>query len=244
MNIVAYTALHYGVEYLEYAIRSVINSVDEYVVLYSASGSHGHTAAEPCPDTRHDLMHAARRAAGYKLRWIDGNWTHEGQQRDAIYRHAASADVVLTLDADEVWASGLAQAAIDYAIDEDVHDLRVPMVHYWRSFHRAVLHDPAFPVRVVNRRGQHVRTLPPDNGVINHFGYAQNPEVVRYKLQTHGHKNEFRRDCDWYSDVFLANRQVDCHPVGSEYWNPEPVNPLDYMPDWMQSHPNFAKDII
>jgi hypothetical protein len=81
-------------------------------------------------------------------------------------------------------------------------------------------------------------------GVVNHMGYATTPEIVAYKWQIHGHLNELRRDVNWFQDVFMANRQTDCHPVGSEYWNPEPVNPLDYMPYWMAQHPFFNMEVI
>ena len=80
--------------------------------------------------------------------------------------------------------------------------------------------------------------------IINHMGYAIRPEMVQYKMLTHGHKNQFRQDVDWYKDVFLANRQTDCHIVGSEYWNPEQVEPLDYMPEFMVEHPYWGKDVI
>ena len=81
-----------------------------------------------------------------------------------------------------------------------------------------------------------------DQHVINHFGYAQNPETVRYKLLVHGHKNEIKDT--WYNEVFMTNRQYDCHPVGSDWWNPQTVDPLQYMPGWMAEHPNYAKEVI
>ena len=147
--IVAYTALHYGVEYLEWAIRSVIGCVDEYHILYSGLGSHGHRVKERPPDKKVDLYDAARRAAGRKLRWHDGVWTYEGQQRDHIYAYAPKADCVLVLDADEVWGDGLAAMALEVSSKGTARDWHVPIIHYWRSFHRCVLHDPAFPVRLI-----------------------------------------------------------------------------------------------
>ena len=36
MSVAAYTALHYGSPYLGAAIRSVIDSVDSYYILYAA----------------------------------------------------------------------------------------------------------------------------------------------------------------------------------------------------------------
>lgn len=241
MKTIAYTALHYGTDYLYYAIRSVIDYVDEYHVLYSANGSHGHRTAMPNPDTRHALYREALRGAGDKLRWHDGDWTHEGQQRDDIHRIVPDADVVIVLDADEIWPKPLIEAAIQ---PEKIERIRVPIIHFWRSFHKAVLHDPAYPERVIYPYGcPGILTLDTPFRIA-HMGYAQRSEIVRYKLETHGHRNEFRRDCDWFADKFMANAQIDCHPVGSEYWNPETVDPLDYMPAWMQEHPYFGLAVI
>jgi len=246
MKTIAYTALHYGSEYLAWAIRSIIDQVDEYWVLYATQGSHGHHSDMPCPDTRHRLMWLASQAAGPKLRWIDGEWPHEGAQRGAIHQVAPDADVILVLDADEIWSDGLAEkimkhsASIVYTYPK--RNIRLPMIHYWRSFHRAVLNDPSYPVRLVYPRildGEETWT---GWGRINHMGYAQRPTTVGYKQYVHGHKNEWRQD--WFADRFLANAQIDCHPVTVNYWNPEPVAPLDYMPPWMADHPYFDLEVI
>jgi hypothetical protein len=252
MKVISYTALHYGKEYLYWAIRSVIDHVDEHHVLYSAVGSHGHRTDRVCPDTRDELYAEAARAAGDKLRWHDGEWPYEGAQRDNIYQYAPDADVILVVDADEVWHPDLVPYALEAYLLAPVRNVRVPMIHYWRSFYRAVIHDPAYPVRIIFSATQDGEAtlsavtsfVDSRRAVINHFGYAQRPAIVEYKLLTHGHRNEFRRDCNWFVDKFMANSQEDCHPVGSEYWWPEQVNPLDYLPEWMNAHPYFSMEVI
>ena len=82
-KVAAVTALHYGIDYLEDAIKSVIDAVDEFHILYSARPCHTVQTDEPCPESREELYQIAERAAGSKLIWHDGNWLHEGQQRDA-----------------------------------------------------------------------------------------------------------------------------------------------------------------
>lgn len=243
-KVIGYTALHYGREYLAYAIQSIIDHIDEYHVIYSATGSHGHKTHIPCPETRDELYAIASTVAGRKLRWHDGEWAHEGLQRDSIHQYAPDADVILVLDSDEIWPAELVSSALTYPLlNPQFKHWRVPIQHYWRSFYRCILHDPAYPVRAIYPRGNGTSEVP-SNQRINHMGYAQRPEIVEYKILTHGHKNEWRHDVDWFKDRYMANAQVDCHPVGSEWWNPETVNYLDYMPDFMKWHKYANMQVI
>lgn len=246
MKVIAYTALHYGIDYLYYAIRSVIDYVDEYWVLYSATGSHGHQASRTCPESRDQLYSIAELVAGRKLRWIDGQWAHEGLQRMTIHEVCPDADAILVLDADEIWPYGEKVKDLVYeAWAKQYHDVRLPMVHFWRSFSRAILHDPAFPTRIIIPKCGNHDSVTMGDKPIAHMGYAQRPEIVQYKLETHGHKGEFRRDCDWFRDRYMnPDAKTDLHPVGSEYWTWETVNPWDYLPDWMKGHPYMGMEII
>lgn len=264
MKIVAYTALLYGREWLEYAIRSVIDSVDEYYVLYSPLGSHhGQKQVElpPGEDAR-TLYEIAHDTAGRKLRWYTyAGWHTEGDQRDTIYRLAPDADRIAVLDYDEVWSPGLVEAVVRASASRpDVRDWRVPMIHLWRDLHHAILHDPAYPVRVINphapagtsatfdaeahdaaKRELLERTAdyaPEFHTRIVHAGYAISPELMRAKWQTHGHQNEYRRDIDWYTERYMnPAATTDLHPVGSVYWNAEPIDPFVYLPGYMIDHP-------
>lgn len=248
MKVISYTALHYGSDYLYHAIKSVIDHVDEHYVLYSPVGSHGSRTELPCPDTRQQLYELAVLAAGDKLRWVDGEWPDEGKQRETIHLVAPDADVILVVDADEIWGEGLMQSVMININNPHVTRIRcwrLPIIHYWRSFYRAVLHDPAFPVRVIFPKANDGEDTPGfRSAVINHMGYAQRPDLTFYKQYTHGHRGEWRWNDDWFHSIFMTNRQFDCHPVGSEYWNPEPVNPWDYMPAFMKEHPYANLDVI
>ena len=250
VNVIAYTALLYGRDYLASAIRSVIDSIDEYHVIYSPVGAHGHRTDIPCPETRDELYAIAETAAGSKLHWHDaGPFIHEGYQRDSIHACAPDADVILVLDADEIWPDGLAQHIIgQYERQANWHPLvrtlRVSMIHLWRSFHRGILHDPAYPVRAIFPKSQGTM----EGGLawkpIVHMGYAQRSEIVEYKQHTHGHKGEWRKD-DWFNSIFMdPDRRTDLHPVGSEYWTAEDINPWQYLPEWMKAHPYATLDLI
>lgn len=249
-KIISYTALLYGKDYLASAIRSVIDAVDEHHILYTAVGSHGSRTPIPCPETRDELYAIAEQAAGSKLRWHDGEWGWEGQQRDSIHQYVLDADAILVLDADEIWPEGLAQAAL--SVNERYYyypkRMRVKMVHYWRSFYRAVIHDPAFPERIIFPKAKNNDTVlfnEPDSAPIQHMGYAQRPEIVEYKQLTHGHRGEWRRDVDWFHDKFMANAQEDCHPVGSDFWQPEEVDPFELgLPEFMRAHKYAGMRVI
>lgn len=243
--IAAYTALHYGSPYLEWAMRSVLPWVDKYYILYSAQGSHGTRNGRRLPDTesRENLQWIASQAAGRKLVWIDGDWTHEGQQRDSIYYYTQAMEMILVVDYDEIWPESTVDQAIKWVQGTSSRRYRLPMVHFWRSFRRCVLHDPAYPVRVLKPGGDdHECTLhtPP----IAHLGYAIPTWLLDYKMTIHGHRAQWRTDIDWRTEKWLANAQEDCHPVGSDYWNPEPVNPLDYLPHWMVQHRWYQAEVI
>jgi hypothetical protein len=238
-------ALHYGSVYIEEAIKSVIEAVDEFHILYAAKPSHGtrqNGLRLPMSESRYELYIQAYHAAGEKLKWHDGNWTVEGNQRDTIFSHAKHADIILVVDYDEIWAEGAAAQAVEHAASNPQREFRLPMIHYWRSFRRAIMHAPAYPIRVFNVHGngaEYIHTRP-----INHMGYAIPTWLMAYKLAIHGHRSEFRQDVDWMSDRWAVNAQKDCHPVGSEYWNPETINPTDYLPAYMQRHLYWNMEVI
>lgn len=254
MNICAYSPLLYGRTYLAAAIRSVIDMVDNYYVLYTPQGSYGTRTDVPCPETRDELMQIAYEAAGDKLHWYEGNWTNEGEHRMTIHQVAPDADVLLALDSDEVWGEialshALAWVINGFSTERAARNYHVPMIHYWRSFYRAVIDDKAYPTRIIvpSVAEGHETFYSFGDGVgsvINHLGYAQSPAIVDFKLRIHGHRSELR-DIDWYmQNRYLPDAQADCHPVSVNYWTPVAVNPLDYMPSWMQEHPNWGKDVI
>lgn len=231
----------------------MINHVDEFHILYATQPSHGHPSDAVCPDTEADLHEIAWQAAGSKLRWHMGNWQSEGQQRGAILDYASDADCIISVDSDELFSEKLLENIMRYSktvtYQAPFRYLRVPFVHYYRDFRHCIIHDPAFPARVtfphINEKyGDFGWT--PDKGVVNHMGYCQRAEMIRYKMKIHGHASEFRCTPDEYVDgIYLdVNRWTDLHPVGSQYWNTEVVNPLDRMPHWMDTHPYFSLDVV
>lgn len=240
--IISLTVLHYGASYLRWALKSVIDYVDFAYVLYSPHGSHGHMADIPCPETRERLFAEAILGAGRKLRWYDGDWKREHEHRGAIHQVCPEADQIIVLDADEIWPEGLIHHMAGGVWQKE---LRISLVHFWRSFHRAVIDDGAAPIRVICPKEEPAGSMPIapiECGRIAHMGYAQPEDITAYKILTHGHFSEWRPD--WYESRFLANAQHDCHPTNVDYWNPVEVDPMDYLPEWMSEHPFYDRKVI
>lgn len=242
MKIIGFCALHYGATYLEASIKSVIDHVDAYYVAYSANGSHGTQINERCPETKADLLPIAIEAAGNKLHWYEGNWQYEGQQRDSIFIEASDADVIITVDSDEIYTANtwrMIEGEYDYA----GRSIKIPFTHYWRSFHKAITYDVAAPDRVVFPHGNPTMHLTAGLDVaIQHFGYAQSVKIVDYKQKIHGHRAEWRPE--WFTTKFLANAQTDVHPCGKQWPIVNDVNPDELLPDFMKKHVNYHKALI
>lgn len=242
MKIAAYTALTYGSPYLKYAIESVIDSVNEYVVLYSDHGSHSgrRNRFKPKGEGKSKLFSIAHGAAQDKLKWVNGDWQFEGKQRDSIWQHT-DADFVIVLDYDEVWPIGAVERSLALCARYRAN-IRLPLIHFWRSFQWAVIDDMAAPVRVMARGA----TKEVGNGheKLLHFGYAIPDDLMRYKWTIHGHHTELRKDIDWFAERWQAFAKEDVHPTNVKFWNPQRVESIDLLPDSMQYHPFWNMGLI
>ena len=246
-NVVVYSPIHYGVPFYKEAIQSIINDVDRYIVIYSATGSHGtQTDAEP-PDSYGDLYKIARDAAGSKLEWYSHHgFANESQQRMSVMNYLAPDDEFLVaLDSDEVWSPSLLFKSVELARRHpEVGRWRLPMVHYWRSFKQGIT-SPDLPDRLINLKatGDGVSTIPGEFGVIHHLGYAQPPRYIDYKWRIHGHKHEYRTDVDWFKERWLTNAQEDVHPVAINHWYTFDVDP-ETLPELLRNHLYAQMEVI
>lgn len=244
LRVAAVMPLHFGLAYVPYAMRSVADVVDEYLIMYSPVPNHGtYSSPIPCPETRDMLMEAAYLAAPDKTRWFEWDgWKSEGEQFKSGWQYT-DADVIVKLDCDEIWHPSLLSDAVKFANKYHAPEIRVPLRHYWRSFRKAFTNDPAAPGRIYLRQntGSHDLTFfHADPYRIHHMGYALPVEITRYKMGIHGHLREFKNP-NWFNEVWLANRQTDCHPIGSDYWmETETVD----VPEFMQDHPFANLEVI
>lgn len=237
MKVSAYVCCLYGTDYLHYAIRSVIDQVDEVLVAYTSEPSHGHQTDLVCPDTREELLKIAREAAGSKLTWMEGTYHHEGLHRTAGVDECEH-DLVMVLDADEVWDAEELEGALNMVRAAEAREYLVNPYHLWRSFNH-VCTDQMIPTRFIKKSGDGKMSLPVQYA---HMGYARSVKDIEYKISIHGHKNEWR---EGWLDMFKkwTFGMMDVHPVCNDIWNPEAFDKTQ-LPEVLRDHPFYDLDII
>jgi hypothetical protein len=257
MKVHSLTILHYGKDYLSYALRSIYHSVDVCHVFYTPTPSHGHNTNIPPIETKEELMQAAYAYdPENKIKWYDMlGLRHEGEQRDLALEtvEAAGAELVVVVDYDEVWDKDiLSMMLTEVWENSNSRNHLVNMIHFWRSFNY-VCCDNGWPIRIINLRYSEMnyrvaKYLSPDIGRVYHFGYAITDKVMNYKWQIHGHKNELRPN--WFSTYWSAWPPIEnCHPTNGRneqdepFWTPEPFD-KEQLPEFMRQHPFYNLEKI
>lgn len=242
-RIIAYCPLHYGGEYLDVAIRSVDPFVERIIILYTASPSYGFSTNNKCPESEAELKEIAINASS-KVEWVKvANIGNEGHHRGIIMNYAQEYDGVLAFDADEVFDPIDLPLAIEYCLGQNERYFGFSgYINFWKSFNHAC-YDGFTPIRFINLRGQG------GTGTVNckvyHFSTAQRMEIMRYKLEIHGHKSEIRPG--WLDEVYSAwtagQNQQDLHLVAFGIWNAVVFNKAT-LPEILKDHPNYNKEVI
>lgn len=242
MEIIAFTRLHYGADYLASVIQSALSFVDKYVILYTAYPTFGRYTDVPNPDNRETLYNIAASVAGDKLDWREG----VPVEAETAWQLYPQADIALELDADEVIEPQLFRQAIDMFNRGELtsYCYRLPFLHHWRSF-GYVCEDSGWPARLYIPRNQKSDAvhLPNPAGYVHHFGYARANVDMRYKWETSAHIGELRRE--WWAETWNAfpQRLTDVHPVSVNFWDAKPYN-RNLLPSFMHAHPYFDREVI
>jgi hypothetical protein len=238
MKVSAYYPIHYGKEYLEASIKSIRDHVDEILILYTDHPSYGKGTNLPNPDSKEEIRAIVENNAN-AFTWVNIKVSHqENLHRDQWRKYLGNADLVLAVDADEIWDD------LDIAI-KDAYDSKVKNVnvagsqwkHFWRSFNEC--HQDGFaPTRFHNKR------YTQDSGVIQsgkvyHMGYAQSEAITEYKISCHGHKSIPTR---WFNDKWLTYRKgntTHLHPDSQTVWIETNDFERNEMPQVLKDHPYF-----
>jgi hypothetical protein len=243
MKISAYYPAHYGKEYLEASLKSVVPHVDEVLILYTDNPSYGKFTNLKNPDSRDELMAIVEKECN-SFKWVDIPATHqENQHRNmkSIYLH--DSDIIVAVDADEIWDD--LDLAIKAAWDSNYENINVSgsqWYHFWRSFNEC--HRDGFaPTRFHCKKGKQGTGLI-DKGTVYHMGYAQSEAITEYKISCHGHKSI---SGSWYSEKWLNYKRGETthlHPDSQTVWIETQNFDKTTMPSYLKDHPYYGLDKI
>lgn len=246
MKTLAYIPLHYGKEYLEYSIKSVVDSVDEILILYSSKPTFGHVTTIKNPDSYEDIRSIVYKFS--KVKWMNVAINGEGNHRDMAINYAKGKfDIVLAVDSDEVWKPDTIEPCIKQAYDGKERRYATNHQgwhHFYRSFNE-VCRDGFEPIRLTN-----MKVINNDQGrvtdnVIYHFGYANCEKLQEYKMAIHGHKGEISGN--WFAQKWLNYRKGETeylHPASKDIWKLTELFDKNTLPYFMKEHPYYNLSII
>jgi len=252
MKIMAYCGLHYGAEWLEWAIRSVEPLIDEYHIFYTDHPSHGSTTTmtKPEAESRGHLMDIANMFPFVVWHDVDAFWK-EGDHRDYCEKYLTDlgADLIIWNDADEVWDLDELSRSLDFAWDNPFKHYRTHAMHFWCGVNW-VCNDACMPTRIIKPSGSGEGYIPGMG--FYHFGYAQSEMLILYKSKIHGHKGEWRRN--WWSMYkdWTPDKVYECgvHPTnecddktGKSFWTPEPFDRFS-IEHLIGDHPYFRDERV
>lgn len=243
----SYTIVHYGKDYIGFALKSIVDVIPKINVFYTETPSHGHPTNERCPETAQDILNAIEEQIPLnRFNFVRSpRIAHEGQQRDWAVNHCVrqGAETLLVIDCDEVWHADVLEKAIKHVIDGNQRSWLINFTHLWRSFDWAC-RDESCPVRFLDTTCNDGNGyIPKELGNIYHFGYAIRDSLMRYKWQIHGHHNELRSG--WFDTKWSVwPPPEDCHPTNDQnFWTPQKFDKTT-LPPVMLKHPFYYNERI
>jgi hypothetical protein len=245
MKVIGLLTIHYGKEYLKECLTSVKNHCEKVVVAYTEKPSHGFGTTETCPDSKSDIKLICEQVLGDKLIFDVVEYGAENQHRNHIRQYSNGYDLVLTIDADEVFEPSELTNALEYAYNNPQRYYGIKgYINFWRSFNYAC-YDGFRPIRIENLAANNNDQNHECPLTIYHFSTAQSEPVMRYKYKIFGHASEIKPD--WLNSIHYAwtpqNQLQDLHPVSYNLWNAVPYAKHN-MPEFLKQHPNFNKELI
>lgn len=246
MRVLGFMSVLYGVEYMRESLLSIRDHVEKMVISYTYNPSHGRSTSMPCPESVDEIRAICTEVLGSKLIWDERQrFHHEGEHRAVAREYASGYDLILTIDADEVFEPKDVRQALDFAYNNSQRYYGIKgYVNFWRCFDFAC-YDGFRPIRIENLRSvNHEQNLGCPL-TIYHFSTAQSEAITRYKYTAFGHANELKPN--WLENTFYAwdrtNQIKDLHCVAYNLWNAEPFD-KSVLPDFLKQHPNYNKELI
>ncbi len=242
-------------DYVDYAIRSIKDWVDEFIVVEGAFEITMEAGSPPrSNDGTIEILKKHEAAGNIKL--VHANLREHKYHYDIGYQYAIEngSDWAIMIDSDEIWVKKtqmLADAFMKKFINEDAVEMRVDEYSFVNDF--STWYPGTYPrifkctpgskfvfdneVQFAERtRGKHViHTLPGRD--IHHYGYVRRKK--RWKL---------KQDLMWNKDHNPLNKKYKLE--ADNYVLPEDIPIYEYTgkhPDIMHSHPFYnmtANEII
>ena len=246
MKVLAYTAIHYGKEYLKEAIEAVKEHVDIHLLTYTSIPSYGFTTDMVNPDSEQELRVISDQFDHTEFINITGRAKAENVHRQIAidYAKANNYDIVLVVDSDEVWDTGKVKEAIDYAYNSKNGRFGIrgsQWVTLWQSFNEFVT-DGFAPIRLFNLHNDINKEELIEKGFIYHMGYCISNEMMEYKISCHGHKADFDRNKSWYQYKWLGYKRGETkflHPATEAYWRETEDFDKTKLPEVLKNHVNY-----
>jgi hypothetical protein len=245
-KVLGFMPIHYGREYLAESLKSVAPFVDIMHVAYSKKPSHSFGTTESCPDNEEDILKICSEIFGDRLIWDRAeSYSHEAYHRDRRYVHSKGYDLILSIDADEVFAG--VPKALKYAMEHEQRYYGIDgYINFWRNFEWCNT-DGFRPIRIEKVGAPNQLQNLGCPMTVYHFSTCQREEVMRYKNKVFGHASEIRQN--WFEEVYLAwdpkiNLPHKLHPVSLDIWGcAEPFDKTT-LPENLKNHPNYNKEKI
>lgn len=253
-------AVHYGQEYIAWAVESLQVAVDEVHIFYTPTPSYGFcdpSLKVPAGDREDELYAAAmsRSVTPTGVGWhrLDG-MTSESMHRNHMLEFAKNwgATTMTVVDADEVWDPSSLEVALREVENQHRAGRWLARFHnFWRSWEWTV-RDSFTPVRIVDFRHSLQQDAYLDDFMqplpVYHFGYAQTISTMQYKFSCHGHKAEFKKG--WWENKFVpwtpTGDHIDLHPCVNNLWTAEPTDALTLakVKFLLADHPHAGLSVI
>ena len=246
MKVLGFMTIHYGLEYLKESLTSIKDRVEGMVISYVHKPSHGFKTILDCPDKAEDIRNVCQEVLGNKLIWDEADfYGAENIHRSVAKKYSQGFDLILTIDADEVFEPSEINNALNYAYAHPERYYGINgYLNFWRSFDYVCL-DGFRPIRIENLNNHNSMQNLNCPLTIYHFSTAQSRAVMEYKYSCFGHANEIKPD--YLEKVFYKwtpeNNFGDLHPVSINLWNAVKFD-KNKMPDFLKKHPNFDKTLI
>lgn len=246
MKVLGFCTIHYGLEYLKESLTSIKDHVEGVVISYVHKPSHGFKTILDCPDKAEDIRKVCEEVLGNKLIWDEADfYGAENIHRSVAKKYSQGFDLILTIDADEVFEPTEINNALNYAYTHPERYYGINgYLNFWRSFDYVCL-DGFRPIRIENLNNHNSLQNLNCPLTIYHFSTAQSKAVMEYKYSCFGHANEIKPD--YLEKVFYKwtpeNNFGDLHPVSINLWNAVKFD-KNKLPDFLKKHPNFEKTLI